>query len=60
MKLVFALAITFALWFVAINAAPAAIRWPTPQQLQRCEVPFDKMKDARLRRWCVYWSKRLP
>lgn len=40
--------------------AHAKTKWPTVAELQRCEVPFDKMKDAKLRRWCEYWSRRLP
>lgn len=32
-------------------------RWPTSAELQRCE-PWPK--DAKLRAWCTYWSKRLP
>lgn len=59
MRAVVALLITLALWLLILQAADAA-QWPTPAQLQRCEVPFDKMKHAKLRRWCIYWSKRLP
>lgn len=42
------------------GAAHGKTQWPTVAELQRCEVPFDKMKDAKLRRWCEYWSRRLP
>lgn len=45
--------------FLVGLAVPAlgATRWPTPAELQRCD-PWPK--DAKLRRWCTYWSKRLP
>lgn len=59
------------LWFTAISVvaiaflvvvvpAHGATRWPEPHKLQRCMVELQKMKDPKLRRWCLYWSKRLP
>ncbi len=47
-------------FLVVMMPAHGATRWPEPHKLQRCMVELPKMKDAKLRRWCEYWSKRLP
>jgi hypothetical protein len=57
-----ALAVLFAFAVAATLPQPAAgaTKWPAREKLQRCFVYLPDMKDTRLRRWCLYWSKRLP
>lgn len=52
-----AYAVAMVALFVWLMPAHGRTKWPTVAELQRCE-PWPK--DAKLRAWCTYWSRRLP